>query len=110
MIFLDTNALPVPYLTGRASLDEIKKTYKKLIAAKRLVIPGQVAREFAKNRPDQLKTLYQQVVQRRQTQRNSAEYPLLADLKEYKDLLKADKNVDEALNAHVKATRALLRR
>ena len=31
-------------------LEQIRKTYKSLVAQKRLVVPGQVAREFAKNR------------------------------------------------------------
>ena len=108
MIIIDTNVLLLPYLTGSASLAEIKKTYKKLIAAKRLFVPGQVAREFAKSRPEQLTTLYQQIAQRRQVQRNTAEYPLLAELTEYKNLLEADTKVDEALRLHVTATRALL--
>ena len=47
---LDTNALLVPYATSQESLDVIKPTYERLIGENRLFIPGQVAREFVKNR------------------------------------------------------------
>ncbi len=50
IVVLDTNALLVPFTTGKESLEQIRKTYKSLVAQKRLVVPGQVAREFAKNR------------------------------------------------------------
>jgi rRNA-processing protein FCF1 len=108
MIVLDTNALLVPYKTGRASLDEIKKTFTKLISAKRLVVPGQVAREFAKHRPEQLKNLYQQIAARRQGQPKKEGYPLLAELNEYKKVLESDEKVEKALEASRKATDALL--
>lgn len=55
LFVLDTNALLLPYTTSSKSIDEIKKVYAKLIKEKRLFIPGQVAREFAKNRPEKIK-------------------------------------------------------
>ena len=60
LVVLDTNALLVPYLIGRDSLQQIRMTYSKLASEKRLLVPGQVAREFAKNRANKLTELYQQ--------------------------------------------------
>ena len=51
IVVLDTNALLVPYGISKNSLSQIANTYRILAEAKRLIIPGQVAREFAKNRP-----------------------------------------------------------
>jgi hypothetical protein len=40
-----------PYIIGKEDLlDQCRKTYKPLSSEKRLIVPGQVAREFAKNR------------------------------------------------------------
>lgn len=50
LVVIDTNVLLLPYTVNQKSLEEIRKTYAELIASKRLVIPGQVAREFARNR------------------------------------------------------------
>jgi len=61
IIFLDTNSLLVPYTTGKQSLEEIGKIYKELARLNRLVVPGQVAREFAEHRVTRLKELYQQI-------------------------------------------------
>jgi hypothetical protein len=107
MIVLDTNTLLTPYGTGPTTLEQIKKTYKTLISEKRLVVPGQVAREFARHRPEQLKNLYKEIGQRRHIQ-PAVEYHLLAELPEYQDVRAADLEVDKAVDARSKATRALL--
>lgn len=61
IIVLDTNPLLVPYETSSKSLDEVRRTYEMLTKQGRLVIPGQVAREFADNRATKLAELYQQL-------------------------------------------------
>ena len=57
VVVVDTNALLVPFGTGKASLDEIGKTYRCLIDQGRLAIPGHVVREFAKTRVAKLQEL-----------------------------------------------------
>lgn len=48
----DASVLLAPYQEiGKTTLGEIKATYETLIGAGRFIIPGQVAREFASNRP-----------------------------------------------------------
>jgi hypothetical protein len=61
LVVLDTNALLVPYSIGTNSLDQIKETYRKLVKTEQLLIPGQVAREFAKNRTKPILDVFQQL-------------------------------------------------
>ena len=56
-VVLDTNVLLVPYTVSKTSLQAIRNAYLQLIELKRLVVPGQVAREFAKNRPNKISAL-----------------------------------------------------
>src|ERR1700738_3959615 len=65
VVVVDTNVLVVPYITGKASLDQIKRTYKQLVDENRLRIPAQVAREFAEQRAEKLKQLFHQLSQKR---------------------------------------------
>lgn len=60
-IVLDTNVLLLPYGAGSSSLGEIIKVFKPLAEKKRLFVPGQVAREFIRNRPNKLGELQQQL-------------------------------------------------
>src|SRR5882672_9907938 len=66
VVVVDTNVLLVPYTTGRASLEQIRHTFDRLTKDGRLRIPGQVAREFADNRAEKLKTLFQQLSRKRE--------------------------------------------
>lgn len=50
LVVFDTNALLVPYTVDRSSLVAIREAIEPLVEQGRLVIPGQVAREFAKHR------------------------------------------------------------
>src|SRR2546426_531594 len=59
-VVLDTNVLLALYTTGEEDLlDQCLKTYTHL--KKRLIIPGQVAREFAKHRTTKLAELHMQI-------------------------------------------------
>lgn len=61
LIFLDTNVLLAPYRASSEALDAIVKTYEVLKKQERLVVPGEVAREFARNRPLVLTQLHKAV-------------------------------------------------
>jgi len=100
-IVLDTNALLVPYGTGKESLDQIRQTYATLVAEKRLVVPGQVAREFAKNRANKLRELYQQLSRKRNVpQLQKGKYPLLESLDEYQQTVSLEKEIDQLLRKY----------
>lgn len=100
-IVLDTNALLVPYGTGKESLDQIRQTYATLVAEKRLVVPGQVAREFAENRANKLRELYQQLSRKRNVpQLQKGKYPLLESVNEYQQTVSLEKEIDELLRKY----------
>ena len=102
IVVFDTNALLVPYAIGKESLEEIGKTYRKLAQQKRLVIPGQVAREFARHRPDKLADAYQQLCRKRDglLSVQIGKYPLLSSLEEYQDAFKKAKEIDDLLDVY----------
>lgn len=87
MVVLDTNALLVPYGISKNGLSEIASTYKPLAESKRLVVPGQVAREFAKNRPLKISEIFQAISRKQNfTSPDKGRYPLLEDAPIYKKL------------------------
>lgn len=54
LVVLDTNVLLEPYRTSSSALAEIQKVYGALKKGRRLLVPAEVAREFARNRPGRL--------------------------------------------------------
>ncbi|WP_141620092.1 PIN domain-containing protein [Myxococcus sp. AB036A] len=108
LIILDTNVLLLPYKTGKDSLGQIKKVYQHLAQEKRLIIPGQVAREFAKNRTERLKDLYQQI-SRKKLSLTESSYPLLESSENYKTLRKAEASLAPCIAEHTKAIDSLLK-
>ncbi|WP_299582901.1 PIN domain-containing protein [uncultured Sunxiuqinia sp.] len=101
---LDTNALLIPYSTSSAGFDEIKKTFTKLIKNNKLLIPGQVAREFAKNRPEKIKTLFQQLsrIRNKVEKPTTGQYPLLEKLDEYNEAVTLEEEVTEVQKKYSK--------
>jgi hypothetical protein len=95
-IVLDTNALLVPYGTGAQALSQVEQTYRQLLKEGRLIVPAQVAREFARNRVTKLAELHQRLVRRRSQLLSfqQGSYPLLDHLDEYKRLREVEKKLD----------------
>jgi rRNA-processing protein FCF1 len=109
LIVLDTNALLVPYNIGKESLEQIQKTYKALVISGRLVIPGQVSREFAKNRAGKLGELYQQFNRKANIPKlQKGTYPLLESLEEYQETLHLEEQIDQLLRKYKDATQKVL--
>ncbi len=104
IIIIDTNALLVPYSIGKEGLEQIKRTYKKLVSEKRLFLPGQVAREFARNRANKLAELFQQLNSKRNSPQNlqKGKYPLLESLPEYQESIIIEQQIDELLKQYRK--------
>jgi len=108
LVVLDTNALLVPYRTDPASLKAIETTYRNLTEGGRLFVPAQVAREFASNRPNLLRELYQQIGTRYVSVEGTAHYPLMGELKEYKELKTIEKTLISNAESQRKAVSSLL--
>jgi rRNA-processing protein FCF1 len=104
LFVLDTNALLLPYTTSSKSIDEIKKVYARLVSGKRLFIPGQVAREFAKNRPEKIKELFQQLNRKRDKLKSlhTGRYPLLTGINVYNEAIAQEQKIDELLKEYSK--------
>lgn len=99
-IVLDTSVLLLPYNTGKEGLSQIKKTYEKLIAETRLVIPAQVAREFAKNRANKLIDLYQSLNKKKEKRFKEGTYPLLEGLDEYQEIIEIENTIEKQLREY----------
>lgn len=110
-IVLDTNVLLAPYTIGKLDLlEQCRKTYSSLINQRRLIIPGQVAREFAKNRSLKLAELYQQLNKKKISQIQSEKYPLLSSFNEYNEVVRLEKEINTTIQAYQDAISSVLRR
>lgn len=104
LVILDTNALLVPYGISKSSLSQIEATYKSLAAANRLVIPGQVAREFVKNRPVKIGEIFQALSRKKSISSfRKGRYPLLEEVPEYSKFQELEKQIDDLLYEYKKA-------
>lgn len=99
---IDTNALLLPYQTSSKGIDEIKNVYRKLISNKQLIIPGQVAREFANNRPEKIKELFQIFNRQKQTATKFllGKYPILESFADYIKLKDSEKELAQKLTEY----------
>jgi len=95
---LDTSTLLVPYGVGKTSLDEIEKLYRRLIDAKRMVVPAHVAREFARQRAEHIKDLFSALSKaRNKSSASPITYPVLVQMDEYRELEAAETEVAASL-------------
>lgn len=85
LVAIDANVLLAPYALSEQPINQIADTYGRLAKDGRLVIPAQVAREFAKNRNTKigelLKTVQDQMS--RQASPMGTKYAFLRNLPEY---------------------------
>lgn len=100
---LDTNALLLPFTTSSKSIDEIKKVYTDLLKDNRLFIPGQVAREFAKNRPTKIKELYHAINEKKNVSLKTNKYPLLEEIESYQKTLELEEQINSLIDEYKKA-------
>lgn len=108
-IFLDASALLAPYAINQQGLQEIRETYKRLIAADRLFIPGRAAREFARNRARKIRETYQRIEQRPpRLKLQLSSYPLLQSLEEYLDVVQLKDEYNEVRDRYSEAVSKLL--
>jgi hypothetical protein len=96
VVVLDTNALLVPYAISSKSLDQLRQMYSGLAEQGRLVVPAQVAREFAKHRANKLADLYQQLSDRKSKcpTKSQGKYPLLDGFPDYNAAIELEGQID----------------
>ena len=101
LVVLDTNALLVPYGISKNGLSEIASTYKQLADSKRLVVPGQVAREFARNRPVKIAEIFQAISRKRNLSHpDKGRYPLLEDAPSYQKLRELEDQIAKLIGEY----------
>ncbi|WP_146037246.1 PIN-like domain-containing protein [Novosphingobium guangzhouense] len=86
IVVLDANVLLFPFEMQSASVTEIEKVYTRLAKEGRLIIPGQAAREFYKNRSGKIAAIADAVdgfVERAKKPVFDKTIPLLEDDKDY---------------------------
>ncbi len=101
IVVLDTNALLVPYGISKNSLSHIESTYRPLSESGRLIVPGQVAREFARNRPLKIAEIFQALSRKRNlTTLHKGRYPLLEDAPSYDKLQELENKIDNLIGEY----------
>ncbi|KAB8142954.1 hypothetical protein F8S13_11975 [Chloroflexia bacterium SDU3-3] len=108
LVILDTNALLLPYAVGLESLDQIKTIYQKLVHENRLFIPGQVSREFSRNRSTKLTELFSQLSRKQNIQLNKTNYAILESVESYRNLLKTENDLTKLIGDYRKNISELL--
>ncbi|RQO65184.1 hypothetical protein DBR43_30485 [Pedobacter sp. KBW06] len=102
IFILDTNALLVPYSTGAGSLTEIGKIYALLKSKNQLLIPDQVAREFANNRPKKIGEMFDAINKKRNGIPNLSigQYPLMEGMEGYTEALGIELEMKDILKRY----------
>ena len=106
---IDTNALLVPYTISKESLEQIHETYSALVKENRLIIPGHVAREFAKNRATKIAELYQQLSRQKSVKTfQTGSYPLLDAIPEYQEVISLEQEINNLIKGYKKSITKVL--
>lgn len=109
----DTNVLAVPYELSHKPLTEISQVYQRLILEDRLLIPGQVAREFARVRIKKLGEMRASLSDRLskiQTPPAVGSYPILRELREVEEAREKQALAQQALDDYKETVRRVVRR
>lgn len=101
LVCLDTNALLAPFATSGENLSLVRAVLERIAKENRLVVPGQVAREFGRNRAQKLGDIFS-TLSRLQSQvqlPSPTRIPILEDCSPYKKALgtleQARKSLDQ---------------
>ncbi|SNS78282.1 hypothetical protein SAMN05421640_1220 [Ekhidna lutea] len=93
----DTNVLFVPFLISKQGLKDYKKIFKTLKTKKRLFIPSRVAREFAKNRGENIKSIFRKLHEARDRTNKGgfdlSSLPIFDEDESYKRIKQIEKEV-----------------
>lgn len=108
---LDTNVLLLPYTISAKGIGVIGKAYEGLIKKDRLIVPGQVAREFARQRPERIKELYDRINQKRSKAPSFdiGSYPILEGVGAYTNIQGIAGKVGPEVKAYLEGLDEILR-
>ncbi len=102
IIVLDTSVLLLPCVVGSKSLTDIGDTFRSLASEGRLVVPGQVARGFAQNRPTKLGEVFKQVLDKKSKAvgLDVGSYPLLDGLPGYARVIEIEGKINDLIGQY----------
>jgi predicted nucleic acid-binding protein len=102
LVIPDTNVLLAPYRASTETLEAIRRTYQMLRSENRVLVPAQVAREFARNRLDLLAQAHKYVRDAKSVAINGKfdPPPILFVTSEYKDARQQLDSASAALKAY----------
>jgi hypothetical protein len=112
VVVFDANVLLVPYGVEAPALPQIRKAIETVTAQKRLMIPAQAAREFAKHRPAKIADACKRISGfiSRVGEPDSLSSPILEPLPESAKVEEAREKLEIAVKEYRKAAGALLDR
>lgn len=106
---LDTNALLAPFSIGKDSFTELADILRKLAKAKRLAVPAQAVREFAKNRADKIREVHTYVLKLTTSFPTfRVDVPMLQNTAEYKAVVEAIEKLKKPLDEYKEKVQSLL--
>lgn len=110
LVALDTSVLLAPYETSTETLEAIRKLYALLRKEERLLIPANVAREFARNRPNVIARLWKRAKDAQSLSLGRFEpSPVLHELPAYVEAAAALRKANDALKGFRDAAHRLQR-
>jgi hypothetical protein len=102
LVIPDTNTLVFPYTLSSRSLDDIGQAYRTLVAEDRLIVPGQVSREFAKTRTVKIAELQQQLLDQKSkpVKLQTGRYPLLGTDPDFQLALSREQEINRKIKEY----------
>ncbi|CAN0463953.1 unnamed protein product, partial [Laminaria digitata] len=109
-VVLDANVLLLPYTTGRDSVQATAKLFEQLAKEKRLFLPAQAAREYARNRPSKIAQVVQHISNTlsKASPATAPRLPMLEGVEEYESLKKVEAELRERTESYQDELRQLL--
>lgn len=106
----DTNVLLLPYTTAPKNLEAIRKVLSQLASEKRIFLPAQVIREFAKNRATKLTEVHKQITDKysKISKWSLGKYTLLENVDEYKNMIEMERKANEHISEYQKSVEKVI--
>lgn len=99
LYIFDTNVLMLPFLVSNKGFNDYKTICQRLKDSNRLFIPARVAREFAKNRGENIKGIFRKLIEAKERTGKTAldidSIPVLAEHSDFKRVKEIAKTIKE---------------
>ena len=107
VVAVDTNVLLYPFTASAQSFGAMCEVFRSLAEERRLCVPAQVAREFARNRPSKVKDLFGTISKLSEVAITLPRYPLFEGMEEFEALNELGKEISGKLEEYRSRVRRL---